>query len=81
VGGTHAPGTLTGWNVIVPGIEDVFARLANDEQFAQALRLDPASTLREYALSASDLVRLERALGGSTEPTSLLGVRPLPPPQ
>jgi hypothetical protein len=62
----------------MPGIEDVFARLANDEQFAQALRLDPAATLREFSLSASDLVRLERALNGQVEPTSVLGVRPRP---
>jgi hypothetical protein len=59
----------------MPGIDDVFARLANDEQFAQSLRLDPAASLRGYNLSADDLQRLERALSGTVEPGTLLGMR------
>lgn len=46
-------------------IDAVFARLTNDSGFADALRTDPATALREYRLSADDLTRLEQALSPS----------------
>lgn len=45
------------------GLDIVMARLANDATFADALRTDPSTALRGYHLEASELLRLEQALG------------------
>lgn len=59
------------------GLDIVMARVANDAGFADALRTDPANALRGYHLDASELERLEQALGTGASGGSwpLFGVR------
>lgn len=45
------------------GLDIVMARVANDATFADAVRADPTTALRGYPLDASELARLEHALG------------------
>lgn len=58
-------------------LERVFARLADDAGFADAVRLDPLDALRPYDLSADDLRRIEAALTRPIAFDTLLG-RPDP---
>lgn len=44
-------------------LADVFERLTADPSFADDIRRNPAEALREFDLDASELIRLERALG------------------
>ncbi|MEQ1700700.1 MAG: hypothetical protein ABMA25_11350 [Ilumatobacteraceae bacterium] len=48
------------------GLDIVMARVANDATFADALRTDPTAALRGYQLDASELARLEHAIGAVT---------------
>jgi|JI10StandDraft_1071094.scaffolds.fasta_scaffold57548_3 hypothetical protein len=54
------------------GLDAVFARLANDPTFADAIRTDPAVALRGYPLESTELARLERALGLAAAPPAPL---------
>ncbi|MGB8862044.1 MAG: hypothetical protein WCC60_22500 [Ilumatobacteraceae bacterium] len=54
------------------GLDDVFARLANDPTFADAIRNDPARALRPYHLDDAELGRLEHALGIAPQPPAPL---------
>jgi hypothetical protein len=56
----------------VAALDLVFARLANEPGFADALRLDPAAALRGLDLSLDDLRRLEQFLVERVDLTSLL---------
>ena len=61
----------------MPGLDAVFARVANDPSFADAIRNDPAAALRGYLLEPAELGRLERALGlGPAPPSPLFRPRP-----
>ena len=60
----------------VASLDHVFARLVDDPPFADAVRSDPASALRAYDLTASDLRRLETFLSDKVDIRSLLGTPP-----
>lgn len=47
----------------MPGLDAVFARLANDASFADSVRSDPTRALLGYTLSPADLRRVAAALG------------------
>jgi len=49
-------------------LDVVLARVANDPAFADAVRNDPTNALRGYQLDASELSRLEHALGVAPGP-------------
>lgn len=63
---THGVRQAPDFTVGMAGLDIVMARVANDATFADALRTDPATALRGYQLDASELARLEQALGTAT---------------
>ena len=48
----------------MPDIDAVFQRIANDPEFADAVRTDPTNALRPYRLDVDDLARVDAALHG-----------------
>ncbi len=67
------------------GLDEIFARLANDPSFADAIRTDPTRALGGYRLGALELRRLEQALGVAAtppaplfQPSAAAGGRPTP---
>jgi hypothetical protein len=60
----------------VAALDLVFARLANEPGFADALRHDPAAALRGLDLSLDDLRRIERMLVEPVDLTSLFTTEP-----
>lgn len=54
-------------------LDQVFARLADDPTFADAIRTDPASALRGIDLSDTDLRRLEQFFALRLDLRSILG--------
>jgi|CXWL01.1.fsa_nt_gi hypothetical protein len=46
-------------------LAEVFERLASDPSFADQVRSDPATALREFKLSPGELRRIEQAIDAS----------------
>ena len=63
--------------VVMAGLDDALARIANDPAWADAVRTQPQEALRGYDLDPQDLGRLEHALGINPGPPAAIFQAPI----
>ena len=63
--------------VVMAGLDDALARIANDPAWADAVRIQPQEALRGYDLDPQELGRLEHALGINPGPPAAIFQAPI----